>query len=50
MSQRAVSVLLYLTDRLWVVLVALIALTAIKLAASATAPVNHPERVIVRLH
>jgi hypothetical protein len=50
MQRRAVSVLLYLTDRAWVVLVALIALTLIKLAAAVFAPANHPERVIVRLN
>lgn len=50
MSRRAVSALLYLTDRAWVVLVALIALTSIKLAAAATAPATHPEHVIVRLN
>lgn len=50
MQRRAVSVLLYLTDRFWVVLVALIALTTIKLASAATAPATHPERVIVRLN
>lgn len=50
MQRRAVSVLLYLADRAWVVLVAMIALASIKVAAAATTPVSHPERVIVRLN
>jgi hypothetical protein len=50
MQGRAVSVLLYLSDRLWVLFVAMIALASIKAAAAATAPVSHPERVIVRLN
>lgn len=49
MTVRFADLAAYAAARAWVVVVVLVALTAIKLAALASTPAPHPERVVVRI-
>lgn len=49
MTAQLQDLALYAAARAWLVLVVVIALTAIKLVAHATEPAPHPERVVVTI-